>query len=86
MSMFTVAEATQDVEEEIARSYKDFYVDEIIQLYYSDFIECWEDCQKAIKFVLDPTMTKKDKDLYLSHIRGSIFNDDTVENFERYNV
>ena len=68
MSEFTAREAQQEWEEDQVRSLDDPYVDHLLDLYYDDVIEDWQDCLKSIDYVTDTNITRVEIDQYLKTI------------------
>tara|TARA_R110002111_G_scaffold2445_4_gene15555 strand:- start:499 stop:840 length:342 start_codon:yes stop_codon:yes gene_type:complete len=71
MSEFTAAEAQQCVEEKEVRSLDDRFADHMLDLYYEDIIEDWQDCLKAIDYLLDPATTRVEREYYIAMITPS---------------
>ena len=68
MSEFTAREAQQEWEEDQVRSLDDPYVDHLLDLYYDDVIEDWQDCLKCIDYVTDTNITRVEIEQYLKTI------------------
>tara|TARA_R110002167_G_scaffold18630_3_gene69539 strand:- start:2306 stop:2518 length:213 start_codon:yes stop_codon:yes gene_type:complete len=68
MSEFTAREAQQEWEEDQVRSLDDPYVDHLLDLYYDDVIEDWQDCLKSIDYVTDTNITRVEIEQYLKTI------------------
>jgi hypothetical protein len=66
MSEFTAREARQHWEEDEVRSLDDPYVDHLLDLYYEDVIEDWQDCLKCIDYVTDPATTRVEIEHYIT--------------------
>ena len=84
MSEFTAKEAQQEWDEDQARSLEDPYVDHLLDLYYDDVIEDWQDCLKSIDYVTDTARTRIEIEQYITMITPCQSSEDGPSYYDEY--